>query len=236
MTAARGHRCRVGRGERVARRRSHPQHLARAERVAPAGGQHERGPARREGPLDALDDVGEQDGEGKVAYQGLRQLVEALGLLRPVIGLLAQALELGHHLGYDEDDGRVHPQRDPVLGRVHREGVVGREEEPVVDQEPGNGPDGAGPEPADDGAHQRGQHEDQGRHRDAEMRAEGEQDDEQDAEAGQGDDNAQNRTLVRSPRSQAALHHVSHSFPSSGVVPAIECTDAIGRPSERRSR
>ena len=82
------------------------------------------------------------------------------------------AAQFGDQLGHDEHDHGVDAQGDPVLRRPHREGVVRRQEEPVVGQEAGNRSDHARRESADHRADDRGDHQDQRGDRNAEVRAE----------------------------------------------------------------
>ena len=72
------------------------------------------------------------------------------------------------HHRHDDD---VHAERDPVAGRPHIEGVVGRDEGEVVDEEPGHDAHQSGHEAARDHARHHGDDEHQGRGGDVEVGA-----------------------------------------------------------------
>ena len=141
-----------------------------------------------------------------------------------------RAAQFGNQLGDDQDDHHVDGQRDQILGRAHCQGVVRREEEPVVDDEARQRTHDARREAADGRADDGGHHQDERGHRDAQVGAKRQQQAQECRQAGQGDDNSDKIVLVRSPGNQLAWRHVCHGFLSIGA--SAECTDAVARAAE----
>ncbi len=147
--------------------RGYPQRCTRPRCLAVALWQDEGGPARAEHVLDCVRDVCQQLGEGEIADQGLGELIEPSRLLGAPEGLFPGVAQLSHHLGDDQHDDHVDHDREPVLWRADGQGRVGREEEVVVDEKARHCADGAGNKAPDDHADKCGQHENEGRQRDA---------------------------------------------------------------------
>ena len=55
-----------------------------------------------------------------------------------LVGLGARRLQSGHDARHEQHHGDVDDEGHPVLGRPHRQGVVGRDEDQVVDEEAGD--------------------------------------------------------------------------------------------------
>ncbi len=113
---------------------------------------------------DGVDDRLEQIVHRSLLHQELGQLVEAVRLDRPPLGVGSGGLEAGDDSSHQQHHDHVDAERYPVICSTDRKRVVGRGEHVVVDEESGGDAGHASREPAgdDSGNHRYDQDQRQG--------------------------------------------------------------------------
>ena len=98
-------------------------------------GRSNAAPSRSKACRTAVTIVTSKSGSDELADEQFGEIEESTHLSCPDPGVGPCHIQADDHLAYDDRYHHEYAQGRPVLGRAHREGVVGRDEDVVVDEE-----------------------------------------------------------------------------------------------------